>query len=78
MLQPRSLHHQHRPILDNRAKAKEGPPEDRVAADSGERNELDGKDLEQHSSQDKGLESLCGGIRSLPCTSPSQCYGILY
>ena len=63
---PRSLHHQDRPTLDARGKAKEGPPKDHVAADSGEGHETDGKELEQHSSHGKGLVD----VEVLPYTQP--------
>ena len=61
----RSLHHQDRPILDARGQAKEGPPKDHVAADSGEGNKADGKDLERHSCHGKGSADV-EGLRLCP------------
>ena len=52
--------------LDTGGKAKEGPSQDHVAADGGEGNEVDGKDLEQHSSRVKGLAD----ITLMPYTPP--------
>ena len=50
-------------------KAKEGPPEAHVAADGREGNEADGKDLEQHSSCDKGPAGV-EGLRCCPARHP--------
>ena len=48
--------------MRERGKAKEGL-HDHMAADSGERTEADGKDLEQHSSHGKGpTEVEVGGM----------------
>ena len=46
--------------LDTRGKAKEGSSEDHVAADGGERNATDGKDLEQHFSRGEGPAEVEG------------------
>ena len=58
------------PTLDARGKVKERPPEDQVAADSGEGHEADGKDLEQHSSHGKGPADV-EGLRCCPTRHPA-------
>jgi len=64
MSPPRSLHRQDCLALDTRGKAMEGSSEDHVAADGGERNATDGKDLEQHFSHDERPADVEGSRRN--------------
>ena len=69
---PRSLHRQEACLaLDTRGKAKERSSEDHMAADDGERNATDGKDLEQHFSLDDGPAEV-EGSRCCPTHHPAQ------
>ena len=48
--------------LDARRETQEGPPQDHVATDSGERNQGDGEDLGRHQAYGKGpadVEGAC-------------------
>ena len=67
---PRSLHRQDCLALDTRGKAKEGSPEDHMAADGGERNATDGKDLEQHFSHGERPAEV-EGSRYCPTRHPA-------
>jgi len=68
---PRSLHCQDACLaLDTRGKAKEGSSEDHLAADGGERNATDGKDLEQHFSHGEGPAEV-EGSRCCPTRHPA-------
>ena len=66
---PRNLHRQDCLALDTRGKAKEGSSEDHVAAEGGERNATDGKDLEQHFSHGEGPAEV-EGSRCCPTRHP--------
>ena len=67
---PRSLHRQDCLALDTRGKAKEGSPEDHMAADGGERNATDWKDLEQHFSHGERPAEV-EGSRYCPTRHPA-------
>ena len=58
----RSFHCENYFTLDARRETQEGPPQDHVATDSGERNQGDGEDLGRHQGYGKGpadVEGAC-------------------
>ena len=54
--------------LDARRETQEGPPQDHVAKDSGERNQGDGEDLGRHQAYRKGPADVEGHVAALHAT----------
>ena len=63
----RSFHCENRFTLHTRSEAQEGPPQDHVATDSGERNQGDGEDLGRHQAYGKGLADVEGACYCPTC-----------